>query len=109
MKLIVYDFVIRTVVNRSANKVYIIKCIDRRLPLEDIARARDMDLEELIEEVESIVGSGTRLNIDYYIRQTIDEDKIYDIYTYFKRRQSQTRSTMLSRSWPRLYGRRSDW
>ena len=67
------DFVVRTVVNRSANKVYIIKCIDRRLPFEDIARARDMDMEELMDEVESIVSSGTRLNVDYYIRQTIDE------------------------------------
>lgn len=78
------DFVVRTVVNRSANKVYIIKCIDRRLPFEDIARARDMDMEELMDEVESIVSSGTRLNIDYYIRQTIDEDKIDDIYNYFR-------------------------
>ena len=78
------DFVVRTVVNRSANKVYIIKCIDRRLPFEDIARARDMDMEELMDEVESIVSSGTRLNVDYYIRQTIDEDKIDDIYNYFR-------------------------
>lgn len=70
--------------NRSANKVYIIQCIDRKLPFEDIARTKDMDFDELLDEVESIVGAGTRLNIDYYIRQTIDDDKVDDIYDYFK-------------------------
>ena len=54
------------------------------ITIEDIARARDMELCELIEDIESIVNSGTRLNIDYYIKQTIDEDKIDDIFTYFK-------------------------
>ena len=77
------DFVVKSVVNRSANKVYIIQSIDRRLPFEDIARTKDMDLDELITEIESIVASGTRLNIDYYIRQTIDDDKLDDIYDYF--------------------------
>lgn len=78
------DFVVKSVVNRSANKVYIIQCIDRKLPFEDIARTKDMDFDELLDEVESIVGAGTRLNIDYYIRQTIDDDKVDDIYDYFK-------------------------
>ena len=78
------DFVVKSVVNRSANKVFIIQSIDRKLPFEDIARNKDMDLDELLDEIESIVGSGTRLNIDYYIRQTIDEDKVDDIYDYFK-------------------------
>ena len=78
------DFVVKSVVNRSANKVYIIQSIDRRLPFEDIARTKDMDFEELLTEIESIVASGTRLNIDYYIRQTIDEDKANDIYDYFR-------------------------
>ncbi|MBQ7222359.1 MAG: DNA helicase RecQ [Bacteroidales bacterium] len=78
------DFVVRTVANKSANKVYIIQSIDRRLPFEDIARTKDMSIPELIEEVESIVSSGTKLNIDYYIRQTIDDDKLADIYDYFK-------------------------
>ena len=78
------DFVVKSVVNRSANKVFIIQSIDRRLPFDDIARNKDMDLDELLDEIESIVGSGTRLNIDYYIRQTIDEDKVDDIYDYFK-------------------------
>lgn len=78
------DFIIRSVANRSANKVFIIQSIDRKLPFEDIARTKDMEMYELIEEIESIVNSGTKLNIDYYLRQTIDEDKIDDIFTYFK-------------------------
>ncbi len=78
------DFVVKSVVNRSANKVYIIQSIDRRLPFDDIARAKDMDLDELITEIESIVGAGTKLNIDYYIHQTVDDDKLDDIYDYFK-------------------------
>ena len=78
------DFVVKSVVNRSANKVFIIQSIDRKLPFEDIARTKDMDLDELLDEIESIVSSGTRLNIDYYIRQAVDEDKVDDIYDYFK-------------------------
>lgn len=78
------DFILRSIPNKSANKVYIIQSIDRRLPFEDIARNKDMDFEELLEEIESIVNSGTRLNIDYYIKQAIDEDKLLDIYDYFK-------------------------
>lgn len=78
------DLVVKSVVNRSANKVFIIQSIDRKMPFEDIARAKDMDFEELLDEIESIVSSGTRINIDYYIRQNIDEDKVDDIYYYFK-------------------------
>ena len=78
------DFVVRTIANKSANKIYIIQSIDRKLPFEDIARNKDMDKDELLDEIESIVNSGTRLNIDYYIRQTVDEDKIDDIFEYFK-------------------------
>ena len=78
------DFVVKSVVNRSANKVYIIQSIDRKLPFEDIARTKDMDFDELLDEVESIINSGTRLNIDYYIHQTVDDDKVDDIYDYFK-------------------------
>jgi ATP-dependent DNA helicase RecQ len=78
------DFVVKSIVNRSANKVYIIQSIDRKLPFEDIAENKDMDMEELLDEVESIVASGTKLNIDYYIRQAVDDDKVLDIYDYFK-------------------------
>lgn len=78
------DFVVKTPVNKSANKVYIIQNIDRKVPLEDIAEARDMDFLQLLEEIEAIVGAGTKLNIDYYIRQNIDDDKVDDIYEYFR-------------------------
>ena len=78
------DFVVKSVVNKSLNKVYIIQSIDRKLPLDEIADAKNMELEEVYSELEAIVNSGTRINIDYYIRQIIDEDKVDDIYDYFK-------------------------
>ena len=78
------DLVVKSVANKSLNKVFIITSIDRKLSLEDIAEAKDMEISELFSEIEAIVNSGTKLNIDYYIQQTIDEDKIDDIYEYFK-------------------------
>ena len=78
------DMVIKSVANKSLNKVYIITGIDRKLPLEDIASSKGMEMEDLLTEIEAIVNSGTRLNIDYYIRQTVDDDKVDDIYEYFK-------------------------
>lgn len=78
------DLVVKSVVNKSVNKVFIITSIDRKLPLEDIAEAKDMEISELLDEIESIVNSGTKINIDYYIRQTVDDDKVDDIYEYFK-------------------------
>ncbi|MBR7157902.1 MAG: RecQ family ATP-dependent DNA helicase, partial [Bacteroidales bacterium] len=66
------EFVVKSVANKSLNKVYIIKSIDRRLPLDEIADAKNMELDQLYDELEAIVGSGTRINIDYYIRQVID-------------------------------------
>ena len=77
------DFVMKSIVNKSVNKVYIIQSIDRRIPLEDIADTRKMEMEELLDEIEAIVYSGTTLNLDYYLEQTLDEDVIDDIYTYF--------------------------
>ena len=78
------DMVVQSVVNRSGNKVFIIQSIDRKMDFEDIARAKNMDFDELMTEIEAIVNSGTRLNIDYYINQVVDEDKAEDIYLYFK-------------------------
>lgn len=78
------DLVVKSIVNKQQNKVYIIQGIDRKLPLEDIAEAKNLEFNELLEEIESIVYSGTKLNIDYYLSQTIDDDKIDDIYSYFK-------------------------
>ena len=76
------DFVMKSIVNKSVNKVYIIQSIDRKLPFEDIADAKGMDMEELLDEIEAIVYSGTTLNIDYYLEQTLDEDVIEEIYDY---------------------------
>ncbi len=78
------DFIVKSVVNKSTNKVYIIQSIDRKIPLEDIAEAKNIELIDVIEDIESIISSGTKLNIDYYIRQTIDDDKVDDIYDYFR-------------------------
>ena len=78
------DFVMKTMVNKSVNKVYIIQSIDRKHPLDDIASAKGLDMEELMSEIEAIVYSGTKLNIDYYIEQTLDDDVVEDIYAYFK-------------------------
>lgn len=62
----------------------IIQGIDRKLPLEDIAESKGLEMDEILNEIEAIVNSGTKINIDYYIRQTIDEDKTDDIYEYFR-------------------------
>ena len=78
------DIVVKSLVNKSANKVYIIQNIDRKIPLEDIAEAKNMELSDVLDELEAIVAAGTRIDIDYYIRQTVDEDKVEDIYEYFK-------------------------
>ena len=78
------DFVMKSIVNKSVNKVYIIQSIDRKLPLEDIASSKGLDMEELMDEIEAIVYSGTKLNLDYYIEQTLDDDVVEEIYDYFK-------------------------
>ena len=74
----------RTVANRSAERVSIIQGIDRRFPLEEIAESRKMEFSDLLDNIESIVHSGTRINLDYYICQEIDDDKVLDIYDYFR-------------------------
>ena len=78
------DFVMKSIVNKSVNKGYIIQSIDRKLPLEDIADTKGMEMEELVSEIEAIVYSGTKLNLNYYIEQTLDEDVVDEIFDYFK-------------------------
>ena len=78
------DFVVKSTPNKSAAKVAIIQSIDRRMDLEDIAEAREMDMDELLSEIEAIVSSGTKLNLDYYIENNLDEDIVEEIYRYFK-------------------------
>ena len=78
------DMIVKSVGNKSGNKIFIIQAIDRKMDFEDIARAKDLDFDELLTEIEAIVNSGTRLDISYYIREFMDEDKADDIYLYFR-------------------------
>lgn len=78
------DMVVKSVVNKSGMKVYIIQSIDMKRPLEDIAEAKGLEMAELISEIEAIVNSGTRINLDYYINSTIDDERQHDIYSYFR-------------------------
>ena len=74
----------RTLPNKSKLKVSIIQQIDRKVALDDIAIALGLDFDVLISEVEAIVYSGTRININYFIEEIVDEERIEDIYEYFK-------------------------
>ena len=78
------DMIVKSVGNKSGNKIFIIQAIDRKMDFEDIARTKDLDFDELLTEIEGIVNSGTKLDISYYIEQVIDEDKSNDIYLYSK-------------------------
>ncbi len=78
------DMVVKSVANKSGNKIFIIQSIDRKMDFEDIARAKNLDSDELLTEIEAIVNSGTKLDISYYVNGYMDEDKIDDIYLYFK-------------------------
>ena len=78
------DFVVKSVGPKSSNKVYIIQSIDRKLDLEDIAAARGLDIHELLTEIEAIVSSGTRVNVNYYIEEELDPDVVEEIFTWFK-------------------------
>ncbi|MFW5644802.1 MAG: HRDC domain-containing protein, partial [Bacteroidota bacterium] len=78
------DMVVKSVVNKSGNKVFIIQSIDRQISLEDIANTKNMEMSELLNEIEAIINSGTKLNLDYYINEVIDEDKQEDIFLYFR-------------------------
>ena len=77
------DLRVRTVAKKSMLKVSIIQSIDRQIALDDIANAKGIDFDELLDEVEAIVYSGTRLNIDYFLDEVMDEDHVDDIYDYF--------------------------
>jgi len=84
------DLRVRTVANKSKLKVWIVQSIDRKVALDDIAISKGLEFEELLDEIETIVYSGTRINIDYFIDDVMDEDHIDDIYQYFK--ESETDS-----------------
>ena len=78
------DFVMKSVVNKNSNKIHIIQQVDKKIPLENIAKARDLRLDGLLEEMETIAASGTKLNLDYAIDQMLDEYEQEEIIDYFK-------------------------
>jgi ATP-dependent DNA helicase RecQ len=78
------DFVMKSVVNKSGNKVHIIQQVDKKIPLEMIAKNKDLRLDALLEEMETIAASGTKLNLDYAIDQMLDEYEQEEIIDYFK-------------------------
>ena len=78
------DLRVRTVANKSKMKVAIIQAIDRKVALDDIAMSKGIEFEELLDEIEAIVYSGTKLNIDYFLEDIMDEEHLLDIYDYFK-------------------------
>jgi ATP-dependent DNA helicase RecQ len=78
------DLRVRTVANKSKLKVWIVQSIDRKVALDDIAISKGLEFNELLDEIEAIVYSGTRINVDYFINEAMDEDHIEDIYEYFK-------------------------
>ncbi|MDO4311378.1 MAG: DNA helicase RecQ [Prevotella sp.] len=89
------DLRVRTVAKKSMLKVSIIQSIDRQIALDDIANAKGIEFEELLDEVEAIVYSGTKLNIDYFLEEVMDEDRIDDIYDYFKESDTDDLETAL--------------
>ncbi len=78
------DFVVKSVVNKSGDKIRIIQAIDKRISIDEIAKMLNMKRGVLINEIETIVNSGTKVNIDYYLTDILDEDLIADIYEYFR-------------------------
>ncbi len=77
------DMLVKSMVNKSQNKVFIISSIDRKMMLEDVARAKGMTMNELFEEIYSIVNSGTKLNLDYYVNEVVDEYVQQELIDYF--------------------------
>ncbi|MNJ84005.1 ATP-dependent DNA helicase RecQ [compost metagenome] len=87
------DLVVKSLINKSVLKVQLIQNIDRKLPLEDIGRAQGKSMDEVIEEIEAIVSSGTRVNINYYIDDILDTDNQEEIYDYFSEAETDDLAT----------------
>lgn len=85
------DMIVKSIINKSGLKVYIIQSIDRKIFLDDIAEAKNLKMNDLLDEVEAIVNSGTKLNLDYYIDCVLDKEHQKDIYEYF-REEAETES-----------------
>ena len=89
------DLRVRTVAKKSVLKVSIIQSIDRQIALDDIANAKGIEFEDLLDEVEAIVYSGTKLNIDYFLEEVMDEDHVDDIYDYFRNSETDDLETAI--------------
>ena len=82
------DLVVRSLANKSKVKISIIHAIDRKIDLNEIADSKGMEFDELLDEIESIVNSGTKININYYIDEMLDEDQQDEIFDWFKQSES---------------------
>ena len=89
------DVVVKSAGNKSRIKIYIIQQIDRKIDLEEIAESKDLTFEELLDEMEQIIYSGTKLNIDYYINDYMDEERRDEIYDYFLNAENDSISDAL--------------
>lgn len=89
------DLRVRTVAKDSTRKISIIQAIDRRVALDDLAESKGMSMEEILEEIEAIVYSGTRLNINYFIEEVVDPDEEEEIYDYFKTAENDNIQTAM--------------
>ena len=89
------DLRVRTVAKNSARKIAIIQAIDRRVALDDLAERLGMSMEEMLEEIEAIIYSGTKLNIKYFINEVVDPDEEADIYDYFRNAENDNIRTAL--------------
>lgn len=78
------DLVVRTVANKSKVKIAIIHAIDRKIPIDEIASSKGLEIDELLDDIEAIVNSGTKININYYIDELLDEEQQQDVFDYFK-------------------------
>ena len=90
------DMVVRSVANKSKLKVFIIQSIDRKIAFEDIAESQGIDVSDVVTEVEAIVNSGTRLNVDYYIDSVLDEEHQEEIFEYFREAQDDSVESALA-------------
>ncbi|HAI81298.1 MAG TPA: ATP-dependent DNA helicase RecQ, partial [Chryseobacterium sp.] len=90
------DMVIKQVANKSSHKVFIIQSTDKKIDLEDIAKAKNLSMEDLLKEMERIVYQGTKLNIDYYIDENFDEDIVDDFMEFMRGSDSDSMKVLLA-------------
>jgi ATP-dependent DNA helicase RecQ len=84
------DFVLKSIANKSGEKIKIIQAIDKKISLDDLAKSINISFADLIKELETIVHSGTKLNLDYYLNDKVDEDLMVDIYEYYRTTESDS-------------------